>query len=90
VKSYHATYIATRPKTYPATHQRWQQRLERFQRSCLTVAAFCGREGIFAASFYTWRRRLHHAIAPTAADNPRLVPLPASEPVVWACGSVCG
>jgi len=70
----------------PATRQRWQQRLERFRRSGLAVPAFCDREGISAASFYTWRRRLQHDPAPAAADNPRLVPVrlvppPANAPV---------
>jgi transposase len=40
------------------TRQRWQQRLERFRRSGLTVSAFCESEGVSTASFYTWRRRL--------------------------------
>jgi transposase len=71
----------------PATQQRWQQRLERFRRSGLTVPAFCDREGISTASFYAWRRRLQTA-APrpaSAGDTPRLVPVrispAASAPV---------
>jgi hypothetical protein len=70
----------------PATRQRWQQRLERFRHSALTVPAFCDREGISSASFYAWRRRLQHEPAPPASDTPRLVPVrlvtpPASAPV---------
>jgi transposase len=64
----------------PAIRQRWQQRLERFRRSGLTVPAFCNREGISAASFYTWRRRLRHDPAPPAAENPRIVPVHLVSP----------
>jgi len=36
----------------------WQDRLERYSRSDLTVAQFCQRENISAPSFYNWKRRL--------------------------------
>jgi hypothetical protein len=36
----------------------WQQRLQRFERARLTVAAFCAAENISPASFYHWRRIL--------------------------------
>jgi transposase len=70
----------------PAIRQRWQQRLQRFHRSGLSVPDFCEREGISTGSFYTWRRRLQADPAPAAADAPRLVPVrlvtpPASVPV---------
>ncbi len=70
----------------PATRRRWQQRLDRFRTSGLTVANFCEREGISTASFYAWRRRLHHDPTPPADDAPRLIPVrlvtpPASAPV---------
>jgi hypothetical protein len=70
----------------PATRQRWQQCLDRFRTSGLTVADFCEREGISTASFYAWRRRFEAGPAPAAADAPRLVPVrfvapPASAPV---------
>jgi transposase-like protein len=70
----------------PSTHRRWQQRLDRFQTSGLTVADFCEREGISPASFYAWRRRYEAGQAPAAANAPRLVPVrlvtpPASAPV---------
>jgi hypothetical protein len=79
---------ASRPgrRPNPATRQRWQQRLERFRASGLTVPAFCDREGIAPASFYAWRRRLRHDPTPPATDATRLVPVrlvaaPASAPV---------
>src|SRR5262245_42855701 len=69
----------------PATRLRWQQRLERFRRSGLTVPAFWDREGISTASFYAWRRRLRHDPTPPA-DLPRLIPVtlapqPVSAPI---------
>jgi transposase-like protein len=70
----------------PSSSQRWQQRLKRFRDSGLTVTAFCDREGISAASFYAWRRRLQADPTPPDADTPRLVPVrvvipPARAPV---------
>src|SRR5262249_25131683 len=59
----------------PATHHLWQQRLDRFRTSGLTVADFCEREGISTASFYAWRRRFEAGAAPAVADAPRLVPV---------------
>jgi transposase len=79
---------ASRPGRRPdlATRQRWQQRLDRFRRSGLTVLAFCEREGVSAAAFYAWRRRLRLDPAPLASDTPDLVPVrlvtpPGSAPV---------
>ena len=36
----------------------WQERLQRFERGRLTVAAFCRAEGVSPASLYQWRRIL--------------------------------
>src|SRR5689334_9463333 len=68
---------ASRPgrRPDPATHHLWQQRLDRFRTSGLTVADFCEREGVSTASFYAWRRRLLADTAPNTADTPRLVPV---------------
>src|SRR5215475_10864190 len=78
----------------PASNQRWQQRLRRFRDSGLTVTAFCDREGISAASFYAWRRRLQAGPTPPPDDAPRLVPVrlvtpPASAPVELLLPSGC-
>ncbi len=59
----------------PAVTERWQQRLRRFARSGLTVAAFCTREGIAPATFHAWKRRLRDASAP------HFVPVHVTEPV---------
>ena len=56
----------------------WRRRLERFERSGLTVAAFCAAEGTSQASFYLWRKRLSQADGRPAAANgrtPKFVPL---------------
>lgn len=42
-------------------HAEWRERLERFSRSGLTVARFCGGEGVSVASFYHWRKKLGQA-----------------------------
>jgi len=88
--------FASRPgrRPDPSTRQFWQQRLERFRRSGLTVTAFCDREGISLASFYAWRRRLQRDSSPHAADAPRLVPVrlvtpPVSAPVELLLPSGC-
>jgi len=36
----------------------WRRRVRRFGRSGLTVVRFCEEEGVSAASFYRWRKRL--------------------------------
>jgi hypothetical protein len=36
----------------------WSARLERFQRSDLTVARFCETEGVSQAAFYAWRKKI--------------------------------
>jgi transposase len=68
----------------PATRHAWQQRLDRFRRSGLTVAAFCDREGVSAASFYAWRRRLGLAADPAPEPGPRFVPVRLVSPPVGA------
>jgi hypothetical protein len=87
---------ASRPgrRPDPSTRQLWQQRLERFRHTGLTVSAFCDREGISLASFYAWRRRLQRDASPADADVPRLVPVrlvtpPASAPVELLLPSGC-
>jgi len=45
--------------------QLWQQRLERFQISGLSVKDFSASEGVSVPSFYSWKRRL----APPSAQS---------------------
>jgi hypothetical protein len=70
----------------PTRSQCWQQLLNRFRDSGLTVTDFCDRECISTASFNVWRRRLQDAPASPADDTPRHVPVhivtpPTSAPV---------
>ena len=69
-----------------ATHRLWHQRLERFARSGLSIAAFCRREGVSQPSFYSWRRRL-------GEGSPRFLPVrvvpPATAPVELLLPSGC-
>jgi len=41
-----------------ATRRVWVDRIERFEKSGRTVAQFCATEGVSAAAFYQWRRKL--------------------------------
>jgi hypothetical protein len=72
--------VSSRPgrRPDPNTRQLWQQRLEHFRRSGLTVADFCDRQGISVASFYAWKRRL--ATGPAPAPAPRFVPVRVVTP----------
>jgi hypothetical protein len=68
----------------PALHALWQQRLQLFETSGLSVSAFCAQQRLSLPSFYSWRRRLRSSAPLPAADAPRFVPirlLPAAPPV---------
>ena len=69
-----------------ATHRLWHQRMERFARCGLSIAAFCRSEGVSQPSFYAWRRRLHN-------ESPRFLPVrvipPAAAPVEVLLPSGC-
>ena len=56
----------------PRLAQQWRQRLEQFDQSELSIAAFCELEGYSQASFYQWRRRLAADATPGA---PTFVPV---------------
>ena len=53
--------------------QVWRERLQRFERSRATVAAFCQAEGVSIPSFYQWRRTLGRAARDSAI--PTLQPI---------------
>jgi hypothetical protein len=55
--------------------QAWQQRLERFESSGLSVVAFCRQEGVSAHSFYYWKQRVAATGCPVGAPEPRLLPV---------------
>ena len=54
---------------------RWRERLERFESSGQSGAAFCRDEGVSQASFYKWRKRLGEA-----AEAPSLLAFIEVEP----------
>jgi transposase len=56
---------------------RWREVLGRQRSSGLSVAAFCRRHGIAAASLYAWRRRLSVAAPGRAFVDAKLTDVPA-------------
>ena len=61
----------------PARRQLWQERMDRFALSGLTVIQFCQQEGVSAPSFYQWKKKLAMAEAKPA---PRFVPVKVEPP----------
>jgi len=57
----------------PKRALQWRQRLNRFERSELTIAEFCRLEGFSTASFYLWRRKLRDR---ELSHGPAFVPVP--------------
>ncbi len=53
----------------------WRQRHQRQKCSDLSFAAFCSREGISAAAFYSWKRRLAATSRPALPNAPVFVPV---------------
>ena len=41
----------------PALAAMWRVRIERQQRSGLSIAAFCQKQGLAMGTFYAWKRR---------------------------------
>jgi hypothetical protein len=63
-----------------ATQAAWVERFARFAHSGLSLAQFCGQEGVSLPSFYPWKRRLAGALptdtpAEATASRPRLLPV---------------
>jgi transposase len=69
---------------------RWREVLDRQQASGLSVASFCRRRGLSAASLYAWRRRLSAGAAPAFVEakvvEPAQVPETAGAIEVWLRG----
>lgn len=47
----------------------WRRRLREFERGTETVAAFCRRVGVSAATFYAWRGRVARLAAETSGPK---------------------
>jgi hypothetical protein len=61
--------------------QLWQQRLRRFERGNLTVAAFCQAERVSLPSFYHWRRKIvasHDPVGARRQEAPRFPEVPVA------------
>ncbi len=72
----------------------WRERLERFSRSGLTVARFCGGERVSMASFYLWRKKLGHKGRRRHGTNRRgafqpVAVVPAALRVVPRSAAIC-
>ena len=50
--------------------RQWRRWIVQWQRSGLSVTAFCARHGLSAANFYAWRRALQRRAAVPAAFVP--------------------
>ena len=53
----------------------WRERIERQKLSGLPIRSFCEREGVSAASFFAWRKRL------ACEPAPMFLPVRVVEPV---------
>lgn len=56
-----------------AKRREWSERLRRFERCDLTIAAFCEAEGVSTPSFYQWRRRLDSRASKTTPTATRVM-----------------
>lgn len=60
---------------------RWRKRLERFESSGQSAAAFCREEGVSTPSFYKWRKRLGKAAATPSLLS--FIEVEPTQPVVF-------
>jgi hypothetical protein len=78
----------------PRKEQRWRHWIHRWQRSGLTVRAFCDRHHLGVPSFYAWRRILKQRAAAASPFVPVHVlpdepPIPAPSLEVVLTGGRC-
>src|SRR6266545_7256049 len=71
--------MAPRKPRDPRKEQRWRRWIHQWQRSGLTVRAFCDRHDLAEPSFYAWRRQLQQR-APAAATFVPVQVVPDEEP----------
>lgn len=71
--------------------QQWEERVQRFSSSGLTVAEYCQAEGVSQAAFYNWRKKFRGRSAATtwrtAAAPARAVFVPVLPTAPGATGS---
>lgn len=72
----------------------WRERIERWECSGQSIAAFCRENGIGEKRFYRWRKRLSKEVVQT--DSHRLVPVQVKAPssvgesVIRSAGAFAG
>jgi hypothetical protein len=68
----------------PQLHTLWRERLRRQVDSGLTIAQFCDQEGLSAATFHSWKRRLRLVeladTTPTPPAPPTFLPVTTPTP----------
>jgi len=70
--------------TDPARAALWAERIERLQRSGLTIAQFCSQEAINVSSFYQWKKKLAEPTVQSldaASTSPRFVAVQVKQPL---------
>jgi len=60
------------------TAERWRELIRQQEGSGLSVARFCGQQGVAVSSFFFWRRKLKGSAAPTFVELMPAVELPVS------------
>jgi hypothetical protein len=63
-----------RPRN-PVLERVWRERLRRQATSGLSISAFCEREGVSSAAFYSWKRRLAERSLPALREPSAFVPV---------------
>ncbi len=56
------------------TADEWRRIMKRYEKSGLTIEAFCRREGVPKNSFWNWRRRLRKEQVPAKKSFVEIVP----------------
>jgi hypothetical protein len=68
----------------PRKEQQWRHWMRQWQRSGLSVRAFCARHGLAQPNFYSWRRILQQRDAAASPFLPvRVLPDPAPATTPW-------
>ena len=65
-------------RTTTAAEGKWREMLDRQRASGLSVAAFCRRHGVCAASLYAWKRRLRSVAAAPPFVEAKVTGVPAA------------
>lgn len=82
--------MSTRNQRDPLKERYWRRTLRDWQRSGLTIRAFCQENNLSEPNFYAWRRMLadRDAEAPTFVPVQLLADEPADQPAADAGGGL--